>query len=130
MTACKTLAQGLASLLAPAHDTEQGLPHGRLARASEAAVNSFTSYSGVKAVPRHGRVCPSKSGLPDLLRVKNMRNSGKPELRCHPRLDLAIRKTWMPAPSAGMTTPSISPRSNRSRFLRDQVRFPGRVAGV
>jgi len=34
---------------------------------------------------RHGRACHRKSGLPDL-RHLIVRNSGLPELRCHPRL--------------------------------------------
>src|SRR5437667_212443 len=50
---------------------------------------------------RHGRACHHKSGLPDLWR-SNMRNSGKPELRCHPRL-VFTRKTWMPGTRSGMT---------------------------
>src|SRR5262245_58231960 len=36
---------------------------------------------------RHGRACHRKSGLPDL-RHSGLRNSGKPEFRCHPRLAL------------------------------------------
>src|SRR5215813_15479447 len=34
-----------------------------------------------------------------------LRNSGKPELRCHPPCFLLVkqRKTWMPATGAGMT---------------------------
>jgi len=33
-----------------------------------------------------------------------VRNSGKPELRCHPRLCGIRSKTWMPGTSPGMTT--------------------------
>ena len=40
-----------------------------------------------KILIRHGRACHRKSGLPDL-RHLIVRNSGKPEFRCHPRLCL------------------------------------------
>jgi hypothetical protein len=65
---------------------------------------------------------PSWPGLspqvgPDL-RHSIVRNSGKPELRCHPRLCPGMRadKTWMPAPSAGMTAhgPAHSVKKSRA----------------
>jgi len=37
--------------------------------------------------------------------IQNIRNSGEPELRRHPRLDIGpALKTCMPATSAGMTS--------------------------
>jgi hypothetical protein len=57
---------------------------------------------------RHGRACHRKSALPDL-RHSIVRNSREPELRCHPRLQLIPRKTWMSATEARLRASSDAP---------------------
>jgi hypothetical protein len=54
---------------------------------------------------RHARACQSKSDLSDLVSpFLTLRNSGKPELRWHPRLAAVPRhKTWMAGTSPAMT---------------------------
>ena len=71
-----------------------------LPAATKACSDDLESTLGVMAGLVH-----RKSGLPDL-RHQLVRTSGKPEVRCHPRLSVARRsqKTWMPGTRPGMTS--------------------------
>jgi len=49
-----------------------------------------------------------------------MRNSGRPEFRCHPRLPSASPKTWMPGSSPGMTNVELD---DEKKLYRAPDRF-------